>query len=70
MKNQELLNFIQKLSLSQAYYMGKRDSWIEKLKEDLQGLPIDVGADDPVLKTDYYFIDLYNDRFAKEMGWA
>lgn len=70
MKNQELLNFIQKLSLSQAYYMGKRDSWIEKLKEDLQGLPIDVEADDPVLKTDYYFIDLYNDRFAKEMGWA
>lgn len=70
MKNRELLNLIQKLSLSQAYYMGKRDSWIEKLKEDLQGLPIDVGTDDPVLRTDYYFIDLYNDRFAKEMGWA
>ena len=70
MKNQELLNLIQKLSLSQAYYMGKRDSWIETLKEDLRGLPAGVGVDDPVLKNDYYFVDLYNDLFAKEMGWA
>lgn len=70
MKNQELLNLIQKLSLSQAYYMGKRDSWIETLKEDLRGLPASVGVDDPVLKNDYYFVDLYNDLFAKEMGWA
>lgn len=70
MTKEELLKSIQDLTPSQAYYMGKRDAWAHQLKEDLNFLPVLSGKHDAILKQDYYFIDLYNDCFAKEMGWA
>ena len=70
MTEQKLLKSIQDLTPSQAYYMGRRDSCLHQLEEDLRFLPASTGKDDKILRQDYYFVDLYNDCFAREMGWA
>lgn len=69
MKNQ-LLKAIAEMPSSAAYYMGQRDGYACKIKDVLNVIPVEsVRANDSVLKELYWWLDMYNDSFAREMGW-
>lgn len=70
MKNQ-LLKAIAEMPNSAAYYMGQRDGYACKIKDVLNAIPVEsVRANDSVLKELYWWLDMYNDSFAREMGWV
>ena len=69
MKNQ-LLKAITEMPSSAAYYMGQCDGYACKIKDVLNVIPVEsVRANDSVLKELYWWLDMYNDSFAREMGW-
>lgn len=69
MKNQ-LLKAIAEMPSSAAYYMGQRDGYACKIRDVLTAIPVEsVRANDSVLKELYWWLDMYNDSFAREMGW-
>ena len=68
--NSPLLKAIAEMSSSAAYYMGQRDGYACKIKDVLNVIPVEsVRANDSVLKELYWWLDMYNDSFAREMGW-
>ncbi len=68
--NSPLLKVIAEMPSSAAYYMGQRDSYACKIKDVLTAIPVEnVQANDSVLKELYWWLDMYNDSFAREMGW-
>ncbi|MFR0607586.1 hypothetical protein ACLUV9_04310 [Limosilactobacillus balticus] len=67
----QLLKAIVEMPSSAAYYMGQRDGYACKIKDVLNVIPVEsVRANDSVLKELYWWLDMYNDSFAREMGWA
>lgn len=69
MKNQ-LLKAIVEMPSSAAYYMGQRDGYACKIKDVLTAISVEgVQANDAILKELYWWLDMYNDSFAREMGW-
>lgn len=69
--NSPLLNAIAEMPSSAAYYMGQRDGYACKIQGILNVIPIeDVKTYDYVLKELYWWLDMYNDSFAREMGWV
>jgi len=70
MKNQ-LLKAITEMPNIAAYWMGKRDEYEDQIKELLRQTPVaDLSSAEAELKSLQWWLELTNDNFAKEMGWA
>lgn len=64
------LNAIKDMSLDNAHYMGKYDSYKKKLNKMLTSVsakptPAQLGR----IKVYYQLIDLFGKKFAEGMGW-
>lgn len=67
---ENMLNAIKDMSLDNAHYMGKYDSYKKKLNKMLtsvstQPTPAQLGR----IKVYYLLADSFDERFAEEMGW-
>ena len=67
---ENMLNAIKDMSLDNAHYMGKYDSYKKKLNKMLtsvstQPTPTQLGR----IKVYYQLRDLFGEKFVKGMGW-
>lgn len=70
MKNQ-LLKVVAEMPCDAAYWLGKRDAYQHKINELLQQTSVtDLVKKQAELKSLYWWLDLANDTFTKQMGWA
>ena len=68
---ENMLNAIKDMPLSAAYYMGKRDAYRKELADTLaiakvKTSPSLIGR----IKVYYLLADMFDERFAEEMGWV
>lgn len=67
---ENMLNAIKDMSLDNAHYMGKYDSYKKKLDKTLASVstkptPAQLGR----IKVYYQLIDLFGEKFVQGMGW-
>lgn len=68
---ENMLNAIKDMPLSAAYYMGKRDAYRKELTDTLaiakvKTSPVLIGR----IKVYCLLADMFDERFAEEMGWV
>lgn len=70
MKN-PLLKTITEMPSNAAYWMGKRNDYKRMIAELLESTTVgDLSEEQYELKALYWWLDLANDTFTKEMGWV